>query len=379
MKPLALAVGGVALVFGSVEAQAAALEQSPPSTVRILYEEGSYAEFGIAFSDPDQSGEGADLSAVGGPAFLPGDTGDLFESRWNLSAAFKNRLNARLSYAILFDQPFGADTDYGEGTFPPGFTYEGSLADLDTNQVTGVAAYDVTDNVKLFAGLRAQRLEAEAAIPFISGYSVEADADWGYGYLAGAAYARPEIALRVALTYYSEIEHDLDTAEFTLATGAVDTETEVSTPQSVTLDFQTGVAPGTLVFGSVRWVDWSSFAIEPPVYGQATAALLGAPRALVDYEDDWWTYTLGVGRQLTDDLSGALSLSYEPDVGGVLTTLGPYDGRTIGTAALSYDYGPMTITGGVSYGVLGDTTNLLDTDFNDGSVWGVGLRVGFRL
>ena len=37
----------------------------------------------------------------------------------------------------------------------------------------------------------------------------------------------------------------------------------------------------------------------------------------------------------------------------------------------------MTVTGGVTYGKLGDTTNLLATDFNDGYVWGAGLRVGY--
>ena len=105
--------------------------------------------------------------------------------------------------------------------------------------------------------------------------------------------------------------------------------------------------------------------------------LLGQPRPLVAYDDDWWTYTLGVGRELTDTLAGSLSVSYEPDVGGEMTSLGPYDGRTTATAALSYDYGQWNITGGVTYGVLGDTENLLETDYNDGSVWGAGVRVGY--
>jgi long-subunit fatty acid transport protein len=186
----------------------------------------------------------------------------------------------------------------------------------------------------------------------------------------------------VALTYYSKIGYDLDTTETIVPFGTTtplpqDTETDVDTPQSVQLDFQTGVAPGTLVFGYVRWVDWSEFSISPPVYGQATAALLGTPRPLVDYPDDWWTYNLGVGRQLTDALAGSLSLTWEPDVGEEMTSLGPYDGRTTATAALSYDYGKFNFTGGVTYGVLGDTFNLLQTDYNDGSVWGAGLRIGY--
>ena len=61
-----------------------------------------------------------------------------------------------------------------------------------------------------------------------------------------------------------------------------------------------------------------------------------------------------------------------------MTSLGPYDGRTTGTAALTYEVErQFDITGGLTYGVLGDTENLLQTDFNDGSVWGAGLRVGY--
>ena len=252
------------------------------------------------------------------------------------------------------------------------------MADLKTYQITGALAYDVTPEVKLFGGLRAQRLDAEAAVSFVDDYSVKADNKWGYGYCVGAAYERPDIALRVALTYYSKIELRARHRRSSTATaGDQDTETDVDTPQSVALDFQTGVAPGTRVFGSIRWVDWSEFTISPPLYEAATAALLGQPRPLVDYADDWWTYSLGVGRQLTDELAGSFSLTWEPDVGGEMTSLGPYDGRTTATAALSYDWNQWNITGGLTYGVLGDTTNLLQTDYNDGSIWAAGIRVGY--
>jgi len=39
--------------------------------------------------------------------------------------------------------------------------------------------------------------------------------------------------------------------------------TEIKTPQSVNLEFQTGIAKVTLLFGSVRWVDWTAFNIFP--------------------------------------------------------------------------------------------------------------------
>jgi long-chain fatty acid transport protein len=376
-------------------AHAAALEQTAPNTIRLLYQEGRYIEFGVSYADPDQSGEGAVLPPV--PPFFPdgatldGNTGDVFEPYWSFSGAYKADLNDRISYALIFDQPLRADTKYGDGSFPPlppplpSSLYGGSMADVKTYQVTGVLAYDVNPNVRVYGGLRAQRLDAEAAVSFVSDYKVKADDKWGYGWLVGAAYERPEIALRIALTYQSKIGYDLDTAETITPLGPLgplppvtqDTETDVDTPQSVQLDFQTGVAPKTLLFGYVRWVDWSEFSVAPPVYEQAVAGLLGEGRPLIQYADDWWTYNLGVGRQLTDSLAGSVSLTWEPSVGGEMTSLGPYDGRTTGTVALTYEVNQFDITGGLTYGVLGDTENLLKTDFNDGTVWGVGLRVGY--
>lgn len=374
----AATVGTLALTTGL--AAAAALEQTVPATIRLLYQEGRYVEFGFTYSDPDQSGDGVNVppSPTGIPpaGFYPGNTGDVFEDRWSLSGAFRDDITDTLSYALIFDEPYIAKTRYGPGSFALPL-YDGSMADLRTYQVSAVLAYDATPNIKVFGGLRAQRLDARAAIPFVDGYSVDAGHDWGFGYLVGAAFEKPEIALRVALTYNSKIGHSLDTDEFTNTTGDVGTHTDVDTPQSASLEAQTGINPRTLIFGSIRWVDWSEFAIDPPLYNAAITGLLGEARPLVDYSDDWWTYTLGIGRQITDDLAGAFQVAYEPDVGGVMTTLGPYDGRTTATASLTYEVGQFDITGGLSYGVLGDTKNVLGTDFNDGSVWGAGLRIGY--
>ena len=116
------------------------------------------------------------------------------------------------------------------------------------------------------------------------------------------------------------------------------------------LDFQTGVAPKTLVFGYVRWVDWSDFSVEPPVYGQATAALLGQPRPLIAYDDDWWTYNLGVGRQLTA-FARRLLLDHlgagrrrRDDLARPVRR--PHHRH----AALTYEVGKFDITGGLTYG-----------------------------
>ena len=104
----ALAATG-ALAASAGLAHAAALEQSVPSTIRLLYQEGRYIEFGVQYTDPDQSGEGATIPAgvlAPIPVPLEGNTGDVFEHRWNFTGAYKADLNDRLSYGLFFDQPF---------------------------------------------------------------------------------------------------------------------------------------------------------------------------------------------------------------------------------------------------------------------------------
>ncbi|MBP7001290.1 OmpP1/FadL family transporter [Amaricoccus sp.] len=372
--------GAVLLACGCAlpaTAFAAALERAVPATVRILYEDGTYGEIGAVYTHPDLEGKNGVLPPSLGGRPLSGNTGNLLRSDWKFSGALKGDINEQLSWIVLIDQPYVANTYYSRGSFPTTFNYGGTDADLDTWQISTGLAFDATDRIKIYGGVRAQRLEANAAIPFLSGYSIDADAEWGWGGFVGAAYARPEIGLRVALTYASKISYDLSTTERSDLFGRERDTTSVDTPQAVTLEAQTGVNEKTLVFGSIRWVDWSEFAIAPQMYGDITALALQERRALVDYEKDWWTYNIGVARQLTDDLAGTFSFTYEPQVDEVMTTLGPVDGRTTFGAGLSYDVGKVNIAGGVSYGWLGDATNLLDTKFRDGTILALGLRVGY--
>ena len=116
-----------------------------------------------------------------------------------------------------------------------------------------------------------------------------------------------DIALRVALTYYSETEHS-----HTSSAGV--TPNTINPPQSVNLDFQTGIAADTLLFGQIRWADWTNTRIVND----------GVP--IVTYSEDVYTYTLGVGRKFSDSFSAAVSLGYEDAQGGIASRLAPTDG-----------------------------------------------------
>ncbi len=347
---------------------AAGLERMAPNT-RALFEEGSYLEISWANVDPELQGVGG-LLEPGGLG-----TGDLLQNYNMYGFAVKGDLTCRSSFAVVVDQPWGVDTLY---PIVPTSAYSGTSATLDAVTMSGLLSYKFAPRMTAYAGLRAQSISANVSFPFggaigLGGaYSAVAERDTGYGFMTGVAYEIEDIKLRVAATYYSEIETNHDSIE---TVGAVSTltRTELTTPQSFNLEFQSGIAKDTLAFGSIRWVDWSSFAISPPLF----SSTIGIP--LVEYTEDWTTYTLGVGRRINDSWALAVVFSYEPSTGQELTTLGPVDGRFSYGIAPTYTLGNMKITAGVNFIELGDAANFAGTRFDDGDSIAVGVRVGWNL
>lgn len=360
MKTYFLAIP--ALLASTAIVQAGGIDRSGQS-INALFESGRYMEFSLGSISPDTSG--TSVAGLGSR-----NSGNVTESYLQFGAAYKADINDRLSYALIYDQPFGADVDYPTGT---GYYAAGAQADLESHALTGLLRYRMNDNFSVHGGVRVQTIEAVAAVPFVGGYTVNGERDTGVGYVAGVAYERPDIAMRVALTYNSKIKHDVATTEF----GAAMSTTEIETPQSVNLDFQTGIAADTLLFGGVRWVDWSDFDISPAAYATATG---GA--SLVSYEDDVFTYSLGVGRKLNDNWSVSASVGYEKSNGGFASNLGPTDGNKSLALAAIYTRDNMKVTTGIRYVNIGDAQTAIPgfapaANFEDNDAVAIGVKVGY--
>ncbi|QXT38396.1 OmpP1/FadL family transporter [Gymnodinialimonas ceratoperidinii] len=368
-----------ALLATTTIASAGGVERSAQS-MGILFEEGAYAELSFSYADPDVSGTGVGQ-----------DSGDIAESYVDFALRYRDDITDDLSYAIIFDRPIGADVAYGSGTYP----LAGSEGNISSEALTVALRYELDQGFSIYGGLRAVSADGNVyltAPAALEPYEMDANGSTELGYMLGAAYERPEIALRVALTYHSATNHTFEATESSPAIAggaALGTSFETTIPQSLTLEAQSGIAEGTLLFGSVRWVDWSEFDITPTNYNAATTTA-GNPSgsSLVDYENDVYTYSLGIGRQLTDELSGAISVTHETSNGGYSGNLGPTDGRTAIGLALSYNPGTFEITGGVQYSWLGDAETVLAADpttgavlasssFEDNSAIGVGIRIGY--
>jgi long-subunit fatty acid transport protein len=277
--------------------------------------------------------------------------------------AMKMDFGDRLSLGLQMDPTFGADVGYPAQPYP----LAGTRAVIDSDTLTLAARYRLSDSFSLHGGLRSVGVGGTVAIvqggtpAYVAGFATDRDT----GFLAGVAYEKPEIALRVALTYFSDTTHAMPA---TLSVPAALTSTStVTLPQSVNLDFQSGIAANTLIFGQVRWVDWTALNLVGP-----------GGRPLLNYSSDSVSYSLGIGRKFNDSWSGALTLGYEEPKGGIASDFAPTDGNfSVGLGA-TYTRDNMKITAGIRHVSVGDTRALSGgADFSGNSAVALGLKVSF--
>lgn len=339
--------------------------------VGFMFETGNYAELSFGLISPKVNGR---LSNPLLPA--PGPSGDVSPTYRQFGFAIKTDLNEKISLGLSIDPSFGADISYPlPSPGPINYPIRGTSAELNGDTIALIGRYKFNESFSAHAGIRSVSVGGNVAI--VNGgtpvYQASFDTDRDVGYLIGAAFEKKEIALRVALTYQSATTHNLST---TVAGNPVPSALypEVELPQSLTLDFQSGVAANTLVFGSIRWADWTSTELNAPLYPL---------NPLVGYEDDTITYNIGVGRKFNDQWSGAVSIGYEKAGGGIQQNLSPTDGYvSIGVGA-TYTSGNMKITGGVRYVDIGNAVALegapgvANAAFNGNSALGVGIKVGY--
>lgn len=363
-----IALGGNAFAGGFERAD---------QSINVLFEKGRYLEFGAFYGTPSASG----VAAAGTPT--PGqESGNIVENFSNVRFAFKDDFNDSLSYALIFDQPYGADIDYPISTY----FASNARAELVTYALTGILQYNLPESTSvaggrfsLYGGGRIQYVDADANVPFLNAYNVDADNDLSPGFLFGAAWERPDLGMRVSVTYTSEIQSDLDTVEsFRGGPGFVGV-TAIDTPSSLTLDVRTGLNPKTLLYGSVRYVPWGDFEVTPPLFGQATGG-----SALAFFADDRTTFRLGLGRRLDENWSMFGEVGYEASTGSGTSNLTPADGFISGTLGATYKHDRFSTTIAVRYADVGDADTILGGvfpagQFQDSSLWAFGVRFGIDL
>ena len=379
MKLTALRAAILLSLIPTTSVFAAGLDRSGQSILPFL-QSGNYAEASISVLDPSVSGKSNNGATVT----------DMADDYYFPSAALKVQATDHFSFGLLYDQPYGADSQYSSDLGAFGDGTEGTSVKVRTNNLSLIVGYQPTKNWNIYAGPVYQTVKGNVSLrgtaySSLSGYNINLKENDAFGWLAGAAYQIPEIALKAAITYRSEIKHELDTSE-TFALGAVvrpNSNTEVVTPQSVNIDLQSGVAKDTLAFANIRWVHWDQFAVKPTYLAAATQVARGKAQNLIDYSDDQWSITTGISHKFNDKWAGSASVGWDSGAGNPVTTLGPVEG--FWSVGLGGQYSPAEnyfLQAGVKYFWLGDakaqTGGTVAGDFSDNDAIAYGLKFGYK-
>ena len=259
----------------------------------------------------------------------------------------------------------------------------------------------------LVAGLRGAQLTLPTNI------DVDSEGDYKVGYRIGFAYEIPEIALRAQVMYRSEVEHDAiqgtgtvtvsDSAYLTLANGQVASIptafgptvagalsraglgvgtvlpvtsylSNSTSPQSLSINLQTGIAEGTLLFGSFRWTDWSA---NKSVVSTIKLADGSISSSYAPYNwDDGYTASIGIGKAFNEQISGALSFGFDSGVStGSETTYTDLYTVSAGISLKPEKWAEIRFGGLIGYWTSGDQ-NVSDGAYFDATVDGNFLYAG---
>lgn len=356
------------------QAMAGGLEKTPANT-SVIFEEGHYLEVSLSMVKPDVDGT-ATVPTPGGPMTF--ESGNVGKDILNIGAAYKADVNSEWSYALIYDQPYAADIAYTKLPYPGA----PSSAEVTSHALTAIIKNKVSQDVSIFGGLRATSSQGEliANPPFPSAggqsYSIDIERELGWNYVLGAAFEKPEIALRASLTYTSETDFSFDTTESSVLGADRQSKTDVTMPQTVTLDFQSGIAKDTLAFAEVRWAEWSEGTIDPVDF----KSIEPEGRPLVDFKGDRWNYTIGLGYRLNNSWSIATSVVHEPSINEAMGNLSPRDGFTSYGLGVSYKAGQLNVKTGLQYVEIGDTTTeALGAEFTDNNALVMGAKLGWKL
>ncbi|WP_160300000.1 OmpP1/FadL family transporter [Devosia geojensis] len=227
--------------------------------------------------------------------------------------------------------------------------------------------------ISLIGGVSAQyiKYEADLPTPMLTTAPLEIDG-WGLGWRAGLAYEIPEYALRVSAIYNAAIDYEFEGTAFGFPATA-----EETTPQSVEINAQTGIAPGWLALANVKWTDWSV------LQALDVDTVLGPISSELAYRDSWML-SAGVGHQINEQISLVGMLTWDqgaskPVSGDLYEASASMDRWGLSLGGLFNVNEAVQFSGGVSVSTLADGSNLGGESWDDSYIFALsgGLKGSF--
>jgi long-chain fatty acid transport protein len=360
-KTIATIIGG-ALLLTSVAsaAQAGGLERGGYNW-DLLFEPGQFAsEAGAIYVMPDRKiknavdtnpRDGLGANGAGGGRTSVDETPDYTIPRFGAKVGLTPYADCLASYG----EPWGVHTN-------PGYDWVGANQNIETKirshdyGLTCSYRFDVgKGQLRAIGGVSYQEVSgfkrrlvlgpaAFAQLPGAANFDgtglLDLEGD-GVGWRAGVAYEIPEIAFRTSLIYNAEVDLGQinGTVDLTEIPGALaaplrnpfvgrvtDVYGTATMPQSVQFNWQTGIAPDWLAYGTVKWVDWS--VLEVIAFCPTSTKALGAcgpssPFRLTSLDlmfQDGWTVSAGVAHKFNEQWGASAQISWDRGTSTGLTT-----------------------------------------------------------
>ncbi|RRI02368.1 transporter [Mesorhizobium tamadayense] len=254
-----------------------------------------------------------------------GTTADGAEGYWVPRIGAKVQVVQGVDCMVDYSQPWGAHTAPG--------VWNGAFSNMETDIKSD--NYAATCSYKMDAGKGQLRFiggvfyqkvygfKEDLVSPLVPDFGgtgrVELTSN-GWGWRAGIAYEIPDIALRASLVYNSKVKLDnisgtLDLTNVGVAAFPIYGSTQ-HMPDVVELKLQSGIAPGWLAFGSIKWVNWSILQSVPicPVGVPSSVCFTNGPGEVTSLDlmyRDGWTVSGGIGHKFNDQWSAAGQLSWD--------------------------------------------------------------------
>jgi len=343
----------------------------------FLYEDGNYVE--LSYGNLNYSVNGTTQSGVTHPMAKD-------QTRMSLSGKFQLGdfdigLTSFGSGAIQMD---GQNDAAGVSVVPS------ADVKLDTQAIMG--KYSFSDNWSATVGLRQAKLKASTVKTLAAEYAIDATSKTGMVY--GIAYEIPKYALKVEVLQSEAITMGLTgtatnanfPSPFDLAATA-----QLNIPEATTLKIETGIAENTLLMVSAHRVKWGTSQIVVDVAGVPNVPGVIASDSLDTGStfSDSTSYSVGLGRKLSEDTAVSLTYSWENGAGAEAKS--PFtmsNGSKTLSAGVKHNIDAFTISAGVSYTKAGDVnvTHMINPTTPSGytasyagnSVTAFGLKVGYK-
>lgn len=262
-------------------------------------------------------------------------------------------------------------------------------ADASLSSLTFMGKYSLSESFDVLLGATQNSLNKSRISTILGTYDVEAKT--ATSSVLGAAFSKPEIALRVELLFQpkSTIKANSDFTKgaagddyaFALSSGTItiddvaDFTTTLSRPETMTLNFQSGIASDTLLYGSIHRASWKS--------SQITVATGNTVSNVESDFTDTTALSLGVARKINEQLALTASLSSEDGGGKTSTSLFTQSNGSQGISlGARYTIDNITISGGYNYTNAGDVTvsssaGVQQAVYKNNNVSAIGLKIGF--